>query len=88
MKVSIWSLIFILILSLALCSCTKKEETQSPAKPVTGEAKSELTTMICSRCGGTGRCQACGGGGRTVSGTCYACDGSGRCFYCGGQGYY
>lgn len=88
MRISILCFISIIILSLTLCSCSKKQEMQKSAKPAAGEAKKELTTMICSRCGGSGRCQVCGGGGRSISGTCSACDGSGRCYYCNGQGYY
>lgn len=88
MRISIFGLVCIMVLSLALCSCTKKQEAKSPAAAVKGGEKSELTYMVCDRCGGSGRCQVCGGSGRSISGTCYACDGTGRCYYCNGQGYY
>lgn len=88
MKISIIGLIFILILSLAMCACSRTKEAQSTTKPAASGAKSELTYMVCDRCGGSGRCQVCGGGGRSISGTCSACDGTGRCYYCNGQGYY
>lgn len=45
----------------------------------------------CSRCSGTGKCQACypAGSGETASGgTCGICDGTGKCFYCDGKGEY
>ncbi|GEM_PF-1081899 len=47
--------------------------------------------MQCSRCSGSGKCQACypSGSGKNINdGPCNACDGNGKCWYCNGKGSY